>query len=209
MDNGALMRQPLAMERVARVSDTDRERMARFLGERSAEGYISVETLVERIDCAYAARSRDDLEALARDLPGHPEGWMRTTWHRLTGAAAETLRVAGELVEAGAARRLVLDGAAAGRLGPGLFTIGRAVDCDVVLADPTASRCHAELRYEDGTWVLTDLRSRNGSFVNGRRAWRIVVEAGDELVLGGTRLTFAPVPSSRTASVDRVVGTSS
>jgi len=181
------------MQSAARVSDTDRERMARFLGERSAEGYLSVETFVERIDCAYAARSRDDLDALARDLPGHPEGWMRTTWHRLTGAAAETLRAAGDLVEAGAARRLVLDGAAAGGLGPGQFTIGRAPDCDHVLSDPTASRYHAELRCEDGAWILTDLRSRNGTYVNGRRAWRIVVEPGDELVLGGTRLTFAPV----------------
>jgi len=200
-----LMRQPAAMQSVARVSDSDRERMARFLSERSAEGYLSVETFVERIDCAYAARSRNDLEALACDLPGHPEGWMRTTWHRLTGAAAEALRAAGELVEAGAVRRLVLDGTSAGRLGPGLFTIGRAVDCDVVLDDPTASRCHAELRCENGAWVLTDLRSRNGTFVNGRRAWRIVVEAGDELVLGGTRLLFAPeapaVPEGRPTRV--------
>ncbi len=182
------------MQTAGRVSDADRERMAGFLSQRSAEGYLSVETFVERIDCAYAARSRDDLEALARDLPGHPEGWMRTTWHRLTGAAADTLRAAGELVEAGTStRRLVLDGAADGRLGPGLFTIGRAEDCDFVLSDPTASRCHAELRCENGTWILTDLRSRNGTFVNGRRAWRIVVEAGDEITVGSTRLSFAPV----------------
>ena len=38
------------MQSAARVSDTDRERMARFLGERSAEGYLSVETFVERMD---------------------------------------------------------------------------------------------------------------------------------------------------------------
>ena len=102
------------------------------------------------------------------------------------------MRAAAKVVETGPARRLVLDGSASGRLGLGVFTLGRALDCDVVLPEATVSRHHAELRCEDGAWTLTDLRSRNGTYVNGRRAWRVRVEPGDELVLGGERLRFQP-----------------
>jgi hypothetical protein len=68
--------------------------------------------------------------------------------------------------------------------------IGRSRDCDITIDDPNVSRRHAELRNEDGRWVVSDLGSTNGVKVNGRRVERAALEPGDELVLGLARLRF-------------------
>src|SRR5437667_461454 len=47
-----------------------------------------------------------------------------------------------------------------------LVSIGRLSDCDIVVSDPGASRRHAEIRAEDGRYVLADLGSTNGTKVN-------------------------------------------
>jgi hypothetical protein len=44
--------------------------------------------------------------------------------------------------------------------------IGRAPDNDIVVDDPTVSNAHAELRDEGGRWVVSDLGSTNGTYVN-------------------------------------------
>ena len=68
--------------------------------------------------------------------------------------------------------------------------IGRSRDCDITVEDPNVSRRHAELRNEDGRWVVSDLGSTNGVKVNGRRVERAALEPGDELVFGLVRLRF-------------------
>jgi hypothetical protein len=68
--------------------------------------------------------------------------------------------------------------------------IGRSRDCDVTLDDPNVSRRHAELRNEDGRWIVTDLGSTNGVKVNGRRAESAALEPGDELQFGLARFRF-------------------
>ena len=68
--------------------------------------------------------------------------------------------------------------------------IGRSRDCDITIDDPNVSRRHAELRNEDGRWVVADLGSTNGVKVNGRRVERAALEPGDELVFGLARLRF-------------------
>jgi hypothetical protein len=68
--------------------------------------------------------------------------------------------------------------------------IGRSRDCDLTLDDPNVSRRHAELRNEDGRWIVTDLGSTNGVKVNGRRVEEAELQAGDELALGLARLRF-------------------
>jgi pSer/pThr/pTyr-binding forkhead associated (FHA) protein len=76
-----------------------------------------------------------------------------------------------------------------GRSGFG-WVIGRSRHCDLVLGEPTVSRLHAELREEDEGWVIADLGSTNGTWVNGWRVQRAELHAGDEVALGAQRLMF-------------------
>lgn len=50
-----------------------------------------------------------------------------------------------------------------------LVTLGRAPECDLILSATGVSRKHAELSKKVGHWLLTDLGSHNGSFVNGTK----------------------------------------
>jgi two-component system cell cycle response regulator len=74
-------------------------------------------------------------------------------------------------------------------------TLGRALEADVRVNDTEVSRRHARISVEhkdDGTveYVLTDLDSRNGTFINGRRMRREALENGDKIAIGGTMLRF-------------------
>ena len=64
------------------------------------------------------------------------------------------------------------------------LTLGRGAINDVVLADPAASRVHAELRLKSGGVVLKDLGSGNGTFVNGERVKTRRLRPGDEVRIG-------------------------
>jgi pSer/pThr/pTyr-binding forkhead associated (FHA) protein len=71
--------------------------------------------------------------------------------------------------------------------------IGRARHCDCVVNDLTVSRVHAAIRYDDGHWWLRDLRSRNGTSING--CWiadEVEVRPGDRLSLGAATFQLAP-----------------
>jgi pSer/pThr/pTyr-binding forkhead associated (FHA) protein len=66
--------------------------------------------------------------------------------------------------------------------------VGRATDCDLQLVEGHVSRRHAQLRRVNGTLWVEDLRSANGTFVNGDRvagAWRIF--HGDEIAFDTMR----------------------
>ena len=75
-------------------------------------------------------------------------------------------------------------------LGDGVVQIGRARDNDIVLtgAEKGVSRLHAELRFENNRYVIVDLQSQNGTWVNGRRVERAEVPPGAEIALGEYRL---------------------
>ena len=89
---------------------------------------------------------------------------------------------AGRALLVGEGKRTVLSGSR--------VLIGRSRDCDLTLDDPNVSRRHAELRNEDGQWLVADLGSTNGVKVNGRRVEQAVLQPGDELALGLARLSF-------------------
>ena len=65
--------------------------------------------------------------------------------------------------------------------------LGRSPACQLTFSDDTVSRRHAELRLHDGRWILRDLGSSNGTWVNGRQVMEAEVTAGDEVYLGGCR----------------------
>jgi len=68
--------------------------------------------------------------------------------------------------------------------------IGRSPACDVFLDDVTVSRRHAELVRDGDTFIIRDLGSLNGTFVNRRRIDSAVLEEDDELQIGKYRMTF-------------------
>ncbi len=49
------------------------------------------------------------------------------------------------------------------------FTVGRDPGNDIILRDPKVSRHHAEIIFERGFFVVHDLTSANGTFINGKR----------------------------------------
>ena len=83
----------------------------------------------------------------------------------------------------------------------GTTVIGRASECEICILDNGLSRRHSALETVDGTTYLVDLRSKNGSFVNGVRAERVALEAGDMIRLGDVQFSFedsAPPGEERT-----------
>lgn len=72
------------------------------------------------------------------------------------------------------------------------FSIGRAEENDLALVhDRRVSRQHAEIRRQDGVWVLHDLNSTNGTFVNERRlAEPWLLRDGDTIRIGVTTFAF-------------------
>jgi Protein of unknown function (DUF3662)/FHA domain len=74
------------------------------------------------------------------------------------------------------------------------LTIGRQSDCDIVVNDTNVSRHHAEIRVEDGTAVLVDLGSLNGTRVNGKGVppkSTVALSPNDEIWVGTGRITFS------------------
>jgi ABC transport system ATP-binding/permease protein len=86
------------------------------------------------------------------------------------------------------------------------FTIGRDPGCDLVLSDPTVSARHASIAVlAPGTGVLTDLDSRNGTFVNGRQIDEPALLSGGERVRLGDTVAFVVqrrVPGAVTAAAE-------
>lgn len=69
-------------------------------------------------------------------------------------------------------------------------SLGRGLGNDVILEDTRVSRHHAQLRYRQRRFWVTDLGSTNGTFVNGERVNETALRDGDVVSLGGLELTF-------------------
>lgn len=70
------------------------------------------------------------------------------------------------------------------RIEPLPFLIGRTAGNHLVLRDTRISRRHARIVSEEGGWVIEDLESSYGVFVNGERVGRRALEAGDRIEFG-------------------------
>lgn len=75
------------------------------------------------------------------------------------------------------------------------LTIGRSSKAQLSIPDPMLSREHARIERETGRWVLRDLGSHNGTYVNGHRIdSTCALKEGDVLGLGGTVITVHLTP---------------
>ena len=71
-----------------------------------------------------------------------------------------------------------------------VVTAGREPDSDLFLDDVTVSRQHAELRRMTGGWLLRDVGSLNGTYVNRHRIEEIALAPGDEVQIGKYRFAY-------------------
>jgi len=70
------------------------------------------------------------------------------------------------------------------------LSIGRAEDRDVVIPDPAASRHHTQISLQNGEYVLRDMGSANGVFVNAVRVRECTLADGDLVRIGNTEMRF-------------------
>jgi len=89
---------------------------------------------------------------------------------------------------------LIVDGQRHIPLTQPICTLGRGLDCDVVLSDPRVSRRHAQLRWRFGRHVLYDLGSSGGTTVNGRAITEAALDPGDVFSLGGADIIYGRDP---------------
>jgi sigma-B regulation protein RsbU (phosphoserine phosphatase) len=84
-------------------------------------------------------------------------------------------------------------------------SIGRASDCSIPIKDRYLSRKHAEIVASGRTWILKDLGSANGTYLNGNRVERDVpLKPGDRIRLGDTEILF----ETAERNTDRIVAVS-
>ena len=70
-------------------------------------------------------------------------------------------------------------------------TLGRDLENEVVLDDPACSRRHAQIEFKDGSYVLTDLGSANGTLVNDQRVSTRQLSDGDRIVVGQDQIVIS------------------
>lgn len=75
-------------------------------------------------------------------------------------------------------------------LGERPITLGRSPDADIVVLDEKASRLHCGIRLWDGDFYIKDLKSKNGTFVNGLRVEMAKLNTGDQIRIGSFTMTF-------------------
>jgi hypothetical protein len=72
--------------------------------------------------------------------------------------------------------------------------IGRSPDCDIVVGDEAVSRRHCEIVWQYVQYVVRDLQSANGTFVNGQQVQTAQLRSGDLIEVGMVHLRFHDGP---------------
>jgi hypothetical protein len=140
-------------------------------------------------------------DALARELAEAAREHARDEGYHFVGPVTVTLvsddelragecDIAAEVHEGTRVGSLVLPDGRRFPLGEKPVVMGRMSNCDIVLADPRASRQHAEIQPAGHGFVLSDLGSMNGTVVNGTPVREHQLSDGDEIRVGSTVLHF-------------------
>ncbi|MFI8966818.1 FHA domain-containing protein [Streptomyces sp. NPDC053493] len=169
-----------------RLTDAERERALAVLREGAAQGRLSHDTFLFRMERALVARRSDELALLTADLTTE-SAWTRRVVGAVEKMSAFTARI-GRAWQAERLPKLLLP-----QPGPYPLRIGRDPVNGLRLSHETVSRLHAELSLQGGLWILRDLGSTNGTTVNGRRVTgAVVVRAGDAVAFGQMAFRLSP-----------------
>ncbi|MGZ4558117.1 MAG: glycogen accumulation regulator GarA [Mycobacteriaceae bacterium] len=126
-----------------------------------------------------------------------------------TGSTGETPIAGLESLPAGSALLVVKRGPNAGSrflLDQTMTSAGRHPDSDIFLDDVTVSRRHAEFRQDGEEFLVVDVGSLNGTYVNREPVDSAVLANGDEVQIGKFRLVFLAGPR-QAPSTDPSAGT--
>lgn len=100
----------------------------------------------------------------------------------------------GEIISLRKCQLIAVEGDDKGKkynLSKNVTTMGKKEDNDIVFSDKTVSRNHAEIEYKADSFLLKDLDSTNGTYVNGTRVKGAYLLPGDHVKIGRTVLEFA------------------
>jgi hypothetical protein len=92
---------------------------------------------------------------------------------------------------------LIVDGRKVFPLKDSIINIGRRLENQLTIDDPRVSRTHAQLRSIKGRYLIFDLDSTGGTFINGKRINQTILYPGDVISLAGVNLVFGqdnPLP---------------
>jgi len=147
-----------------------------------------VVSLLAGIDCKYFFilaivaqkrqsynKGRDIIFIKERNMPVTNQPVARLTWHTEAGLQEYLLK-------------------------PGdIISLGRGESNSIVINSPKVSRNHARIEWSDGRFIVRDLNSSNGTFVNAQRVetmpWPL--EEGDEITLERFQITFTIAPLAK------------
>ena len=85
---------------------------------------------------------------------------------------------------------VILDGTRVVPLNQTVVNIGRRIENTIVVDDPRVSRTHAQLRAINGRYIIFDLNSMGGTFVNGKKVNQSILYSGDVISLAGADFIF-------------------
>ncbi len=83
--------------------------------------------------------------------------------------------------------------------------IGRDANLEVPINDSKASRVHVEINFKDGQFLMRDLKSKNGTLVNGTPVTALTLKEGDQIQIGETRLAFSLQDAPQVARAGRTL----
>ncbi|MBU1238611.1 FHA domain-containing protein [Myxococcota bacterium] len=87
------------------------------------------------------------------------------------------------------------------------FDIGRSPEVEILVDDPSVSRVHARLKLEaGGTLTIQDLRSTNGTFINGKLVKRDIASLGDRIRIGEIPFLFTTSTDSSSGDTSGIAG---
>jgi hypothetical protein len=100
---------------------------------------------------------------------------------------------------------LIVDGTKLFPLAQAVINIGRGAENQLVLDSPQVSRHHAQIRLVRGQFMIFDLNSSGGTWVNGRRAQQMSLLPGDVVSISGVPLVFGQDQSPEGETQDLMI----